>query len=84
MKRLTLIFLFALAVLFVPVLPLNAQSHMIEAQIPFSFTVENVTLAAGEYTFTSLTPNTVVVRPKGGGGAVLTLTAISGDDGVHA
>jgi hypothetical protein len=78
MKPLSIIFLLALAVTIISTTPLNAQTSVIEVKIPYAFTVENTTLSAGEYTIAALTENTVVIRPKAGPGAVVTLTTAAG------
>ena len=78
MKTLSFIFSLALALAFIAIVPLNAQTNTIEVKIPYAFNVEKATLPAGEYTMAALTDNTVVIRSKAGNGDVVSLTTIAG------
>src|ERR1700733_5679130 len=57
---------------------LSAQEHMVKANIPFDFTVNNKVLPAGTYTISSLSPNAVEVRNMNGHIAELSL--VQNDD----
>ena len=57
---------------------LSAQNHMVKANIPFDFTVNNDVLPAGTYTISSLSPSAVQVRNVNGHVAELSL--VQNDD----
>ena len=61
MKRIIAIALFAASSL-AAAGNLSAQDHMVKANIPFDFTLNNKVLPAGTYSIYSETPNTVVIR----------------------
>lgn len=72
MKRIIAIALFAASSL-AAAGNLSAQEHMVKANIPFAFTVNNKVLPAGTYTISSLSPNAVQVRNVNGHIAELSL-----------
>ena len=57
---------------------LSAQDHMVKANIPFDFTVNNNVLPAGTYTISSLSTSAVQVRNANGHIAELSL--VQNDD----
>jgi hypothetical protein len=61
MKRIIAIALFAASSL-AAAGNLSAQDHMVKANIPFDFTVNNNVLPAGTYTISSLSPYAVQIR----------------------
>ena len=77
MKRIIAIALFAASSL-AAAGNLSAQEHMVKANIPFDFTVNNKVLPAGTYTISSLSPNAVEVRNMNGHIAELSL--VQNDD----
>ena len=72
MKRIFAIALFAASSL-AAAGNLSAQDHMVKANIPFDFTVNNNVLPAGTYTISSLSPSAVQVRNVNGHVAELSL-----------
>ena len=77
MKRIIAIALFAASSL-AAAGNLSAQEHMVKANIPFDFTVNNNVLPAGTYTISSLSPSAVQVRNVNGHVAELSL--VQNDD----
>ena len=77
MKRIIAIALFAASSL-AAVGNLSAQDHMVKANIPFGFTVNNRVLPAGTYTISSLSPYAVEVRNVKG--RIAELSAVHNDD----
>ena len=77
MKRIFAIALFAASSL-AAAGNLSAQEHMVKANIPFDFTLNNNVLPAGTYTISSLSPNAVQVRNVNGHVAELSL--VQNDD----
>jgi hypothetical protein len=77
MKRIFAIALFAASSL-AAAGNLSAQEHMVKANIPFDFTVNNNVLPAGTYTISSLSPSAVQVRNVNGHVAELSL--VQNDD----
>ena len=77
MKRVIAIALFAASSL-AAAGNLSAQEHMVKANIPFDFTVNNNVLPAGTYTISSLSPSAVQVRNVNGHVAELSL--VQNDD----
>ena len=77
MKRIFAIALFAASSL-AAAGNLSAQDHMVKANIPFDFTLNNNVLPAGTYTISSLSPNAVQVRNVNGHVAELSL--VQNDD----
>jgi hypothetical protein len=77
MKRIIAIALFAASSL-AAAGNLSAQDHMVKANIPFDFTVNNNVLPAGTYTFSSLSPSAVQVRNVNGHVAEMSL--VQNDD----
>ena len=77
MKRIIAIALFAASSL-AAAGNLSAQEHMVKANIPFDFTVNNNVLPAGTYTISSLSPSAVQVRNVNGHIAELSL--VQNDD----
>ncbi len=67
MNRIAAIAVFAGAAL-MTVSSATAQSHVVEANVPFNFTVNNTVLPAGNYTlgFDSLFPDMLIVRDQAG------------------
>ena len=65
MKRIIAIALFAASSL-AAAGNLSAQEHMVKANIPFDFTVNNDVLPAGTYTISSLSQYAVMVRNENG------------------
>lgn len=63
MKHFTATALFALASL-VAVGSMSAQDHVVQANIPFNFTVGSKVLPPGTYVITSETPHVIVIRNK--------------------
>jgi len=65
MKRIVAIALF-LAVSFITARTAMAQNHAVEVNVPFSFTVNDVTLPAGKYTIASelSDPATLIFRDR--------------------
>lgn len=57
---------------------LSAQDHLVKANIPFDFTVQNRVLPAGTYEISSLSPYAVEVRNVNGHIAVL--STVDNDD----
>jgi hypothetical protein len=77
MKRIIAIALFAASSL-AAAGNLSAQEHVVKANIPFDFTVNNNVLPAGTYTISSLSPSAVQVRNVNGHVAELSL--VQNDD----
>ena len=77
MKRIIAIALFAASSL-AAAGNLSAQEHMVKANIPFDFTVNNNVLPAGTYTISSLSPSAVQIRNVNGHVAELSL--VQNDD----
>jgi hypothetical protein len=77
MKRIIAIALFAASSL-AAAGNLSAQEHVVKANIPFDFTVNNNVLPAGTYTISSLSPSAVQVRNANGHVAELSL--VQNDD----
>ena len=77
MKRIIAIALFAASSL-AAAGNLSAQDHMVKANIPFDFTVNNNVLPAGTYTISSLSPSAVQVRNVNGHVAEMSL--VQNDD----
>jgi hypothetical protein len=65
MNRIAAIALFVIATL-MTASSATAQSHVVEGNVPFNFTVNNTSLPAGNYTFSfdSLFPDMLVVRDR--------------------
>ena len=72
MKRIFAIALFAASSL-AAAGNLSAQDHMVKANIPFDFTLNNNMLPAGTYTISSLSPNAIQIRNVNGHAAELSL-----------
>ena len=72
MKRIIAIALFAASSLSAAG-NLSAQEHLVKANIPFDFTVNNNVLPAGTYTISSLSPNAIQIRNVNGHAAELSL-----------
>ena len=72
MKRIFAIALFAASSL-AAAGNLSAQDHMVKANIPFDFTLNNNMLPAGTYTISSLSPNAIQIRNVNGHVAELSL-----------
>ena len=72
MKRIFAIALFAASSL-AAAGNLSAQDHMVKANIPFDFTLNNNVLPAGTYTISSLSPNAIQIRNVNGHAAELSL-----------
>ena len=77
MKRIIAIALFAASSL-AAAGNLSAQEHVVKANIPFDFTVNNNVLPAGTYTISSLSPSAVQVRNVNGHVAEMSL--VQNDD----
>ena len=77
MKRIIAIALFAASSL-AAAGNLSAQDHMVKANIPFDFTVNDKVLPAGTYTISSLSPNAVQVRNVNG--RIAELSLVQNDD----
>jgi hypothetical protein len=77
MKRVIAIALFAASSL-AAVGSLSAQEHMVKANIPFDFTVNNNVLPAGTYTISSLSPYVVQVRNVNG--HIAEMSVVHNDD----
>jgi hypothetical protein len=77
MKRIIAIALFAASSL-AAAGNLSAQDHMVKANIPFDFTVNNKVLPAGTYTISSLSPYVVEVRNVKG--HIAEFSAVHNDD----
>jgi hypothetical protein len=77
MKRIIAIALFAASSL-AAAGNLSAQEHLVKANIPFDFTVNNNVLPAGTYTISSLSPSAVQVRNVNGHVAEMSL--VQNDD----
>jgi hypothetical protein len=77
MKRIIAIALFAASSL-AAAGNLSAQEHVVKANIPFDFTVNNNVLPAGTYTISSISPYAVQVRNANGHVAEMSL--VQNDD----
>jgi len=78
MKHFTATALFALASL-VSVGNMPAQSHSVQANVPFDFTVGGKMLPSGTYVITSETSNVIVIRNRETNAAALSTTYGAGD-----
>ena len=74
MKNIACQTLMTLSLILIALVPANAQKTSATVNIPFSFTVDDVRLPAGEYVISSLTECLVIIRHVGGPEAKATIT----------
>jgi hypothetical protein len=79
MKHFTATTLFALASL-VAVGSMSAQDHVVQANIPFGFTVGSKALPPGTYVITAETPHVIVIRNKSTNAAALSAAYGAGNE----